>query len=209
MDVSKKSSGRSSRQQDKSNPFRMPKNIRKAFAKHERGAVPESDTRVLTYNGVINTTTGSVIGATIGSGLATSATEYASMAARYQEFRVLAVKVKWCPRFGQANESCAVAESGQPLGCIFTSGVAPSSVAAMAASDGFKIAGGTSKHLELEVDHKVNPNALFWAPATGSVASVNQFGITIRHPGVCPANLNNVNCVDYYAEFVVEFRTAS
>ncbi len=190
-------------------PPPLPRNIARAFSKKDRATTPETDVRVMTFSGVINTTTGSAIGATVGSGLVTSCTEFASLAARYQEFRVLAVKLLWCPRFGQANESCAVAESGQPIAAAFTGGVAPSSVAAIFACDGFKVASGVSKHLEITADHKLNPNALFWVPATSSPAAANQFGVIVRHPGVCPANLNNQNCVDYYAEFVVEWRVGS
>jgi len=189
--------------------LRVPKSVARAFNKHDRALVPETDTRVMTYSGVINTTTGSVFGAAVGSGLVTSATEFASMATRYQEFRVLAMKLHWVPRFGQANESCAVAESGQPVGCVFIGGVAPSSVAAFLACDGFKVATSTSKHLMLEVDSRVNPNAKFWAPSSASPPAANQFGICVRHPGTCPANLNNTNAIDYYVEFVVQWRTAS
>ncbi len=187
----------------------IPRNILRAFAKHDRAVGPETDTRVMTYNGVINTTTGNTIGGSYGSGLVTSATEFASLAARYQEFRVLALKLLWVPRFGQANESCAVAESGMPIGAAFVGGVAPSSVAAILACDGAKIAKTVCKQLVIEADYKLNQNALLWSPASSSPAAANQFGIVVRHPGVCPANLNNVNCVDYYIEFVVEWRVGS
>ncbi len=209
MVVSGNGPARPKRNKGKTNQPRKDKRILRAFAKHDRGDAPETDTRVLTFNSVINTTTGTTLGGAYGSGLATSATEFASMAARYQEFRVLAMKLHWVPRFGQANESCAVAESGQPIGCVFTGGVAPSTVAAFLATEGFRVAPSPGKHLVMEADHKLNPNALIWVPATGSPGAANQFGISVRHPGVCPANLNNVNAVDVYVEFVTEWRTAS
>jgi len=77
------------------------------------------------------------------------------------------------------------------------------------ACDGFAHGSSPGKILTIEVDAAVNPNAQFWAPATGSPPAANQFGVVIRHPGACPANLNNVNSVDYYIEFVVQWRTAS
>ncbi len=187
----------------------IPAVVKRAFTKHDAPAGPETDTRVLTFYSVINTTTGSSISGAYGSGLATSATEFASMAARYQEFRVLAMKLRWCPRYGQSNESCNVDESGQPIGAVFTGGIAPGGVAPILAYEKFIVSSAVSKHLMIEADYRVNPTALLWAPATGGPPAANQFGIVVRHPGTCPANLNNRNCVDVYVEFVTEWRTAS
>ncbi len=204
-------SRKASRKQGKSKmqPPAVSQDVRRAFAKHERGGAVETDTRTLTYYSKINTTTGATLGGAYSTGLATSATEFSTMAQRFQEFRVLGMKVKWCPRFGvPSNESCNVDESGQPVGSIFTSGVAPSGVAAMFACDGFRVAQGPSKYLEITADHRVNVNSLLWTGTTGAPAAANQYGIQFRHPGPCPANLNNRDSVDVYVEFVVEFRTA-
>jgi len=183
--------------------------IRRAFAKHEVGNRPETDTRVMTNYLTVSGVTGAIIGASMSSQGVTSATEFASMAARYQEYRVLAMRVRWRPRFCQSAESAGltVAESGVPLGCTFVV-TAPSTVAGVVASEGFKTTSNISKALEMEVAWEVNPNAKLWTNNSIAVPLAQSFGITIRHANLCPATLNGQTVVDIFIEYDVQWRTA-
>jgi hypothetical protein len=182
---------------------------KKSFAQKASATHPETDRRVLTAPVNQSGVTGNVIGLQFSSSGVTSATEFGSLAARYQEYRVLAMRVKWRPRFGQANESCAVVESGMPVGCTYTN-TAPTTVAGILASDGFRVSNSVQKHLDMEVGWEMNPNAKLWTQSVGAAIPVlNSYGISIRHPGSCPANLNGVVAVDAYVEYDVEWRTGS
>jgi len=183
--------------------------IQRDFAKKASSSRPETDRRVLTAYVTQTGATGTVVGLQFSSSGVSSATEFASLAARYQEYRVMAMRVKWRARFGQANESCAVLETGMPVGCVFTN-TAPTTVAGIFAGDGFRQCSRIDKSLDMEVDWSMNPNAKLWAQSVGAaIPTVNAYGVSIRHPGTYPANLNGVVAIDAYVEYDVEWRTGS
>jgi len=178
--------------------------VSRAYSKKERGDAPETDTRVMTNYVTQSGVTGTVIGLAFSSSGVSSATEFASMAARYQEYRVLAVRVKWRPHYSQQSDP----DSGLPMCAVFTAASAPTTVLAFAASDGFEVSKAFSKAMDRTVTWSMNPNAKLWCDRGSSIPSANAFGVAFRHPGLCTATLNGFVVVDAYIEYDVEWRTA-
>jgi len=178
--------------------------VGRAFAKHERGNAPETDTRVMTNYVTQTGVTGTVIGLAFSSSGVSSATEFASMAARYQEYRVLAIRVKWRPHYSQQSDP----DSGLPMSAVFTAATAPTTVLAFAASDGFEVSKAFCKAMDRTIEWSMNPNARLWCDRGSSIPPANAFGVAFRHPGLCTAALNGFVVVDAYLEYDVEWRTA-
>jgi len=157
-------------------------------------------TSVVTVFGV----TGAVVGVAMSSSGVTSSTEFSSMAARYQEYRVRAMRVKWRPHPSQAVAS----DLGQSVSAVWTAAAAPSTLPSFAACDGFHACSNLSMALDMTASWEINPNAKLWCDRGSSIPTANSFGVSFRFADVCSAALNGYSLVQIYAEYDVEWRTA-
>jgi hypothetical protein len=132
--------------------------------------------------GQISSTAGGII--TVSSFTAASvqsgpASEWASFAARYQQYRVRSVTMVMEPRF--PGSGTPVTTSGSH-GALYVSdfiGSATPSSAAQVLSDERSVVANTSKRIVFTVDWVRNPNAKLWNPTSAALPTANSFGIAV------------------------------
>jgi hypothetical protein len=130
-----------------------------------------------------------------------SATEWASFAARYQQFRVRAIRVRG--KATQPVQLATVAHSTLYQGDFI--GSSTPSTAVQIFSDEHVKETATYKDFTYVATWSRNPNAKLWNPTASTPASANQFAIAVASPAT-PAL---TTATTYYAvteEWEVEFR---
>lgn len=179
------------------------------FARHDGPGRPETDTRVMTYTSSIAATTGNIAGGSYASGLVYSSTEYSQMAARYQELRVKAMRIRIYSAFQKLSEAAPGVSLGPLLASSFVQGVAPApSVSAILASDDVRIDNKVVPNVDMLATWDLNPNAKLWSSSPGAMAAANQFGVQFRFWNACPAALTGLTQAFVVVEFLTEFRVA-
>jgi len=157
----------------------------------------------------VNSSAGNVIAldATSTAALCTSASEWASFAARYQQFRVRGVRVIlepiW-PGAGNVVASTAFNHSALYVG-DFIGVAAPASPTQLLSDEGAVVT-NTSKRVDFTVDWARNPNAKLWNPTSAALPAPNGFGIAFASN---PASATLQASTGYYSktlEWIVEFR---
>jgi len=106
------------------------------------------------------------------------ASEWASFAARYQQYRVRSVTMIMEPVFPGSGTPVGVAADGH--GALYVSDFIGGSVpgsAAQVLSDEGAVCSGTSKRIVYTVDWARNPNAKLWNPTSAVIPTANSFGI--------------------------------
>lgn len=135
----------------------------------------------------------------------TPATEWASFAARYQQFRVRSLRLILEPCFPADVESPANQSNHSALYVSDYIGSTAPGTAAQVLADERAIVIGTNRRLDYFVDWKRNPNAKLWNPTSAALPVANSFGIAFAsHP---TAEL--LASTDYFVatlEWVVELR---
>jgi hypothetical protein len=129
------------------------------------------------------------------------ASEWASFSARYQQYRVRAVRL-----IGKAKlpVNTATALHGTFYVADFIGTATPSTAAQVLSDERCKVL-ATYKDFVYEVDWSRNPNARLWNPTSAAIPSANQYGI------VWASNPNDTLAVSisYFStsfEWLVEFR---
>jgi len=140
--------------------------------------------RLTLPEGAVSSTAGGIIAvdavATTGQCQSLPASEWASFAARYQQFRVRAVTVILEPIFpgsGTPTAAATVGHSTLYVGDYI--GTAVPGSAAQVLSDERGICINTSKRMVYTVDWARNPNAKLWNPTSAALPAANSMGIAI------------------------------
>jgi hypothetical protein len=140
----------------------------------------------------------SISSTTVQSG---PATEWASFAARYQQYRVRAMRV--------VNKAVLPVNTATiTQGSLFVSDYIGSSSPASSAqvlSDERAVVHSTAKDWVYQASWSRNPNAMLWNPTSAAVPVANQFGVAIASSSA-PALTVNTTYGSYTLEYVVEFR---
>lgn len=130
------------------------------------------------------------------------ASEWASFAARYQQYRVRAVRLT--AKAINPVQSATVTHGQLFLG-DYIGTAAPSSAAQVLSDERGKIV-NTYKDFMYEVDWSRNPNAKLWNPTSAAIPNANVFGIAVGSS--TPALSVSTNYFAISLEWVVEFRGA-
>lgn len=139
--------------------------------------------------------------AAFGTASVTSCTEWASFAARYQQYRVRAIRITG--KATQPVQLAAVSHSALFRG-DFIGSSAPSTSAQVLSDENVKIVATCKDFVDI-VSWVRNPNAKLWNPTSGAPPAANQFswvGASASAPLLTTATT-------YYcliAEYEVEFR---
>jgi hypothetical protein len=165
--------------------------------------------RLTLEGGNVSSTAGGVIAVAtnVSSDLVRSgpAAEWASFAARYQQFRVRAVKIIMEPCFPASGTPVAATSAH---GAMYVSDYIGTSVpgsAAQVLSDEGAVVTNTCKKIVYTVDWNRNPNAKLWNPTSAAIPAPNIYGISYCSDASSALAINTL----FYAlsfEWLVEFR---
>jgi hypothetical protein len=163
---------------------------------------------------VISTTAGAIIAVTttVDTTLVQSApaTEWASFAARYQQYRVRRVRVRACPVFpvNDGPDGIAVSTGHSSLYVSdFIGTSVPGSAAQVLADEGAK-ALCTYKPFVYETTWARNPNAKLWNPTSAVIPAANSYGIAWASSTNATMMAASAPYISYDVEWEVEFRGA-
>lgn len=164
--------------------------------------------RMTIANGSIATTAGGIIAlATFSSALVQSApaSEWASFAARYQQFRVLAMRFKGEPSLKVNAVNTA---TNHLLLAVYSGDFIGTQVPATAAqvfSDENAKQTSAGNELIITASAQRNPNAMLWNPTNAALPAANAIGVALASntTAIGPGSLS---AFQYVLEFQVEFR---
>jgi len=143
---------------------------------------------------------GTISVVSVNSASVINGTEWASFAARYQQYRVRAIKLTIRPVY---PVNTATVNHGVYYVSDYIGSAVPTS-GAQVLSDEQGSTFDTNNSFTFAADWSRNPNAKLWNPTTAAPPTANQFGIAIGSP----TGLLSVSTTYGYwtSEFVVEFR---
>jgi hypothetical protein len=180
---------------------RKNKNLQRAFQISKAG--DQIVKRFSFPNLTLATGAGTVIPVTTAysSAFVTNASEWASFAARYQQYRVRALRVtgKATQPVQSSTISHSVLYRGDSIGASL-----PTTLAQVLSDENVKLS-GTDRDFVDVVTWKRNPNAKLWNPTTAAPPVPNQFNWV----GASPTTPALTTATTYYAivlEWEVEFR---
>lgn len=127
------------------------------------------------------------------------ATEWASFAARYQQFRVRSVTLKFVPA---NNVSIAGVGDGRVFVSDYIGTAVPTTAAQVLADEHCRIK-TAMKPWQFTTTWKRNPNAKLWNPTSAALPVANNYSIVIASP-VDFAAAQPIGFITYH--WVVEFR---
>jgi len=189
---------------------RQTKSVRRITSKSQR-LVPmggDGDTLVkrLTFPaaGIVSSAGGVIALTTDDDSIVESApaSEWASFAARYQQYRVRAMRILAKPA---VPVNTATVTHGEIYVSDFIGSSAPSSAAQVLSDERNKIF-STSKAFTYEVDWSRNPNAKLWNPTSASIPVANRFGIAYASNPNYAGLSASTTYFSFSYEWVVEFR---
>jgi hypothetical protein len=166
----------------------------------------------LTYQaGTQSSTAGGVIAVTtaIGAALVQSApaAEWASFAARFQQYRVRSVRLILEPAFpGSGTPTVSVNTAHSTLYVSDFIGTSAPTTAAQILSDEGAVILNTSKRVDFTVDWARNPNAKLWNPTSAALPAANSFSIAFASDSVAANLPASIVMYSTTVEWVVEFR---
>lgn len=135
----------------------------------------------------------------IVSGDVSAASEFASFAARYLQYRVRRIRVTG--KATQPIQTATVSHSALARG-DFVGATAPASVAAVVSSESFE-PNATCKDFEHVVTWDGIPDAKLWQPTSAAIPTADQFGIVI---GTATTLTTATTYYVVFYEWEVEFR---
>jgi hypothetical protein len=180
------------------------------FARVDRPLVPKGDliTKRLTYSNVLSSTgSGNAIPVTsftTAQVQSVPAAEWASFAARYQQFRVKSISLILMPYY---NVSSQISGSSEMV-CLaigdYLGSAAPASNTQVISDENtvFRIA---DKNIIHSVNWARNPNAKLWNPTSAALPTANNYAIVLASLN---SLANNSAYFTYIVEWDVEFRGA-
>jgi hypothetical protein len=156
----------------------------------------------MTLNGSFSTGAGTAIAViSVTSGSVTSATEWASFSARYQQYRVRAIRVTG--KAIQPIQTATIVHSALFRGRYIGTSV-PSSSAQVLADENVKQS-CTNKDFVDIVTWQGIPDAKLWNPTSAAIPSVNQFSLVYASNPSGVLTTGTTYYVNTY-EYEVEFR---
>jgi len=162
-------------------------------------------------NGAIASTAGGLIAVntqfTAALVQSAPASEWASFAARYQQYRVRSVRLVLEPMFPGSGTPVALAQTGH--GALFVSdfiGTAAPTTSAQILSDEGSVMINTSKKVDFTVDWARNPNAKLWNPTSAALPAANGYGIAFASDSVFASLVASAVYYTSIVEWIVEFR---
>jgi hypothetical protein len=185
--------------------------------KPRRKMAPSSAGDIIVKRMTLPSTTANTVSSTAGSivalDTATSAavvqsapaTEWASFAARYQQFRVRSVRLILEPVNTVSYQATGVTVNHSSLYSGDYIGTSVPGSAAQVFSDEKARLTNTSKRLSYTVDWSRNPNAKLWNPTNAALPPANNFGIAFASSAAAELAVS----YPYFTrsvEWVVEFR---
>lgn len=157
----------------------------------------------------IATTAGGIVAVTVSSNTTvqtTPATEWASFAARYQQYRIKSFTIRYMPIFPVNSGMTAVLGHTALYVADFIGTAAPGTAAQVLADERSKVF-STSKPWSYTVTSRRNPNALLWNPTSAVVPAANSMSVAFASSTVASMPVSiNIGQVDY--EFIIELRGA-
>jgi len=152
----------------------------------------------------ISSTAGNIIAVTTLSDTlvqSSPASEWASFAARYQQYRVRAMHVVLVPLF-VVNATTTAQNSMYYADFIGTA--TPGSAAQVLSDERAVIKGSCEKHT-VTVTWALNPNAKLWNPTSAVIPAANSYGVALCSSTVATLTVSTVQFT-YSIIFEVEFR---
>lgn len=180
------------------------------FARVDRPLVPKGDliTKRLTYSNVLSSNGANAIPVTsytTASVQSIPAAEWASFAARYQQFRVKSISLILMPYY---NTSYYVNAGPTEMVCLaigdYLGSAVPASNTQVISDENtvFRIA---DKNIVHSVTWARNPNAKLWNPTSAALPTANNFAIVLASLNAITSSLAYFT---YIVEWDVEFRGA-
>jgi len=159
----------------------------------------------LTSSSSINANVGgtAITVASVSSNSAVSTTEFASFAARYQEFRVVEMRFTFLPFHPTCDT--AVSAHGSFLLGDYIGGNVPAT-ASQLLSDESVMRSSTFKRTEYVLTWKGFPNGKLWNSTAGTIPTANQMAIAYGTGPVGFTTTASTPIFEVLKEFVVEFR---
>jgi hypothetical protein len=175
------------------------------FVKDDKGK-PVSYRRRLTFVQGDTAVTGALLTFAVTSNSITSCTEWADLAASFQQYRIRAIKARLVPRTrDNMNSAALIWYPGALISGSFPSGSSASTPSAMYAEDGSKV------HPEWSIAEHMctwesNPDAKLWTDCVSGVpAALSQFGVQFIGTVGAPLAYNGLVTHDIFVDYDVEF----
>jgi hypothetical protein len=189
------------------------KNTEKSFFNSEtRSEKPAVLRRKLTRIDNDSATTGNVLGYFYNSTGVTSCTEWAGLAASYDEYRVRGIRVRLCPVLAETVVSppTAAAFTGAYPGPVasanYANGTGAGTFSALWAQDGSRLHGCNAQMMEQIVSWDLNPTAKLWTAIASAIPADGQIGVEYIGSTAAVVAINGAVTHLAFVEMDVEFR---
>jgi len=186
---------------------------RKFFDSEDKTGRPAVVRRKLTRWDSDAAATGVILSYFFNSSSITSTSEWTNISALYEEYRVRAIRVRFCPIITNVQEApygAATDFTGVYPGPIvsgrYTVGVGANSVSSLLSQDGSKVHPNNSQMMEQMVTWESNPQAKLWTAIGASPPAAQQIGVEYIGTQAAFAVLNTVVTHYAFVEMDVEFR---
>lgn len=167
--------------------------------------------RMTLPGGAIPTTAGAIVAVNTGttSALVQSApaTEFASFAARYQQYRVRQIRLRLSPVYPANGTPLAAGNVGHSQMYVsdYIGTSVPGTAAQILADEG-GTAHPTNRVITFTATWAKNPNAKLWNPTNAAVPAANLFGISFASNPTAGLMVAACNYFVSDTEWIVEFR---
>jgi hypothetical protein len=163
----------------------------------------------MTYAGIITTSALGTIGLfTPNNGLVQSlpATEWASFAARYQQYRVREFQMTLMPRYVVNYWNGVGVTGGTLVATADYIGTALPTSYLQILSDEYMKLHSTNGRIHMKVTSARNPNAILWNPTSAVMPPANTMGVAFAGATLAAVLPPATVYFDYVYEWIVEFR---
>lgn len=165
--------------------------------------------RMTIPNGSLSTTAGGIVAVTTFSNSlvqSTPATEFASFAARYQQFRIKSFAIRSVPTFPVNSGMTAITGHNALYVSDFLGSAVPATAAQILADERC-VVNSTARNWIFTVTSKRNPNALLWNPTSAAIPVANQMSIALASSTTATMPVSAIiGILDF--EWIVELRGA-
>lgn len=166
--------------------------------------------RVLTTSSTVSTSgAGFIATANFNASSVTGANDWSNISARYKEYRVKAMRLRWWPLVTVAQ--CAtstytvVPAPGPIVAAVTHNNVGYTNFAARCSGTEVRVFDPCEK-VEYSVDNRAFPDAKLWTATSNTIPAEQSFGIEISDPGSAPASAFSTVYYRMILQYVVEFR---
>jgi hypothetical protein len=168
--------------------------------------------RKLVRYDAVTASTGNTLGYFISSSGASSVTDWASLAAIYDEYRVRGIRVRLCP-VAQVVFSSNLAAGGfigaypgPVVSASYANGTGATNTGDAWAQSNSKVHGCNEQLQEHVASWALNPSAKLWVAIASSVPSQQEFGVEYVGTQIAAAGINATVTHFAFVEFDIEFR---